>query len=57
VKKAEAKRLALFEAYEKARIEKSDAIMARMLADEISRDAARKEMREMRAALLREVYG
>ena len=46
---------ALLEAYDRERIERTDAIMARYLSGEISRNVARKEMREMRKILLRKL--
>ena len=53
--KAEERRRRLFEAYDRERIKRSDAIMARYLAGEISKDVARKEMRAMRKVLLRKL--
>ena len=48
----EDKKRALFEAHDRERIERTNAIMARYLADEISKDEARQEMRNMRQVLL-----
>ena len=45
----------LFNAYERERIERTNVIMARYLAEEISQAVARKEMREMRQVLLLEL--
>ena len=50
--KAEERKRRLFEAHDRERIERTNAIMARYLAEEISKNAARQEMREMRKVLL-----
>ena len=50
--KAEEIRQQLFDEYNEKRIKRTNAIMARYLAKEISKDAARQEMRDMRQVLL-----
>ena len=50
--KAEEIRQQLFDEYNEKRIERTNAIMARYLDDEISKDEARQEMRDMRQVLL-----